>query len=329
MLDHSVVQTVIDIRVSWMTGTWRRGWIVAALAVAQATLLALHGVIPNGVRNLGSLVETFLPWLGLPIPILAGFAVYRRSATAGLAVLLPLALWLALFGEIVLPAKGGGSHDLRVLSNNVHAGNTDPAATVRALLTADADIVGLQEFTTDERSSYEEPLTQAYPYHVIRGTVGLWSRYPIAQASAVDLHLGWDRALRAVVRAPGGEVAVYVAHMPSVRVDVDQGFSADQRDDSAEALGEAIAADGLPRVVLLADLNGSVYDRALSPITAQLESAQAAAGDGFGFSWPASFPMARIDHVLTRGVTAANAWVLPANGSDHRPVAADIRLATG
>ncbi|NUR73486.1 MAG: hypothetical protein HOU81_21925 [Hamadaea sp.] len=289
--------------------------------------MALHAYVPNGVRNLGSLLETFLPWLGLPIPILAGLAIYRRSAPAGIAVLLPIVVWLGLFGEIVLPAKGGGSHDLRVVSNNVLAANEDPAATSRALIAADPDVIGLQEIPAGAVSAYEDALASAYRYHVVRGTVGLWSRYPIADSSAVDLRLGWDRALRAEVRAPAGTVAVYVAHMPSVRVDVDQGFTADQRDDSAEALGEALADEEIPRVVLLADLNGSVYDRALSPITAQLESAQAAAGNGFGFSWPAGFPLARIDHVLIRGVTAANAWVLPADGSDHRPVAADLRLS--
>jgi vancomycin resistance protein VanJ len=293
--------------------------------MALAALMALHADIPNGVRNLGSLIETFLPWLGLPIPILAGLAIYRRSAPAGIAVALSIVIWLALFGEIILPAKGGGPHNLRVVSNNVLAGNPDPARVVNSVRAVDPDIIGLEEFSSSE--VYEELLAQAYPYHVIEGTVGLWSRYPISEPGPVDLRLGWDRALRAVVHAPAGAVAVYVAHMPSVRVDVDQGFTADQRDDSAEALGEAIAAEKEPRVILLADLNGSVYDRALSPITAQLDSAQAAAGSGFGFSWPAGFPMARIDHVLIKGVTAAHAWVLPSDGSDHRPVAADLRLA--
>ncbi|MEV6966732.1 endonuclease/exonuclease/phosphatase family protein [Hamadaea sp. NPDC051192] len=310
-----------------MTGTWRRGWVIAALAVALAALMALHAYIPNGVRNLGSLLETFLPWLGLPIPILAGLAIYRRSAPAGIAVLLPIVVWLALFGEIVLPAKGGGPHDLRVVSNNVLAGNEDPAATSRQLVAADPDVIGLQEIPSNAVAAYEAELASAYRYHVVRGTVGLWSRFPITEPSAVDLRLGWDRALRAVVHAPAGTIAVYVAHMPSVRVDVDQGFTADQRDDSAAALGEALSAERNPRVVLLADLNGSVYDRALAPITAQLDSAQAAAGSGFGFSWPAGFPLARIDHVLIRGVDVAHAWVLPADGSDHRPVAADLRLA--
>jgi vancomycin resistance protein VanJ len=309
-----------------MTGTWRRGWIVAGLAVALTLVIVLHSVIPNGVRNLGSLVETFLPWLGLPIPILATLAVVRRSAPAGIAVLGCALVWLLMFGEIVLPAKGGGQHDLRVLTNNVHAGNADPVTTTQKIVDVDADVIALEELTGDELAAVQPILAKAYAHSYVRGTVGLWSRYPISQARPVDLRLGWDRALRAIIQAPGGEVAFYVAHMPSVRVGIDEGFTADQRDDSAEALGQAIAADPLSRIVLLADLNGSVYDRALSPITAQLESAQAAAGAGFGFSWPAAFPMARIDHVLTKGVHPTRSWVLPANGSDHRPVAADLLL---
>lgn len=309
-----------------MAGTWRRGWIIAVLALALAAVMLLHGLVPNGVRNLGSLMETFLPWLGLPIPVLAALAVVRRSAPAGIAVLLCTAVWLAMFGEIVLPAKGGGTHDLRVVTNNVNADNADPDAAARHIVAVGADVVALQELTAPELELVRPVLADAYAHSYVRGTVGIWSRYPITQQRPVDLRLGWDRALRALIATPKGEVAFYVAHMPSVRVDVDMGFTADQRDDSADALGEAIADDPASRIVLLADLNGSVYDRALSPITAQLESAQAAAGAGFGFSWPAGFPLARIDHVLTKGVTPARCWVLPANGSDHRPVAADLRL---
>src|SRR5262245_26329616 len=117
-----------------VTGTWRRGWIIAGLALALTAMMLLHGLVPNGVRNLGSLLETFLPWLGLPIPVLATLAVVRRSAPAGIAVLLCGALWVAMFGEIVLPAKGGGPHDLRVLSNNVHADNADPESAAREIV---------------------------------------------------------------------------------------------------------------------------------------------------------------------------------------------------
>lgn len=67
-------------------------------------------------------------------------------------------------------------------------------------------------------------------------------------------------------------------------------------------------------------------DRALSPVTSQLRSTQGAAGDGFGFSWPAAFPMARIDQIMVRGVEPESSWALQDTGSDHLPVAAKVTL---
>ncbi|NUP44317.1 MAG: hypothetical protein HOY76_46665, partial [Streptomyces sp.] len=49
---------------------WRRGIVVAALAVILALVMLLHARIPNRIGNLGSLTETFLPWLGLLVPVL-------------------------------------------------------------------------------------------------------------------------------------------------------------------------------------------------------------------------------------------------------------------
>ena len=90
------------------------------------------------------------------------------------------------------------------------------------------------------------------------------------------------------------------------------------------ALDEAVAAERNKRVVLLGDLNGTTDDRAFADLTSRLHSAQDEAGDGFGFSWPAAFPIARIDQILVRGVQPRSAWVLPDTGSDHLPVAARI-----
>jgi vancomycin resistance protein VanJ len=36
--------------------------------------------------------------------------------------------------------------------------------------------------------------------------------------------------------------------------------------------------------------------------------------------------MARIDHILVRGVTPTKAWVMKPTGSDHRPVVAELRI---
>jgi len=111
-----------------------------------------------------------------------------------------------------------------------------------------------------------------------------------------------------------------------VRVNFDGGFTANERDVSAEALGQALSSETLPRVILLGDLNGTMNDRSLAPITSQMRSAQGSAGAGFGFSYPAEFPMTRIDQILTRGVTPTDAWTLPRDGSDHLAIAAHIEL---
>jgi vancomycin resistance protein VanJ len=79
-------------------------------------------------------------------------------------------------------------------------------------------------------------------------------------------------------------------------------------------------------VILLGDLNGTMNDRSLANVTSQMRSTQGAAGDGFGFSWPAGFPMARIDQILVKGVEPTRSWVLPATRSDHRPVEATVKV---
>ncbi|MGW0615124.1 endonuclease/exonuclease/phosphatase family protein [Streptomyces sp. NPDC002788] len=306
---------------------WRRGLIVAGCAVLLAVIMLLHAQIPNTIGNLGSLIETFLPWLGLLVPVLLLLAVVRKSAPALIAVVLPALVWLNLFGGLLSDKTASGG-DLTVVTHNVNADNPDPFGTARDVAASGADVLALEELTPNEVPTYEKALAPTYRYHSVHGTVGVWSKYPLTDVRDVDLDMGWTRAMRATVTAPAGQVAVYVAHLPSVRVKMEAGFTARQRDRSAEYLGEAIAREPLRNVVLLGDLNGTMNDRALNAVTSQMRSTQGAAGDGFGFSWPASFPMARIDQIMVRGLQPESSWTLPQTGSDHLPVAARVKVAT-
>lgn len=311
------------IRIGSRPGPWKRGLVVAALALILGLFMLLHAKIPNRIGNLGSLVETFLPWFGLFIPVLLAGALSRRSASAVVALLLPVMVWLNLFGGLLIDKSHAGS-DLTVASHNVGADNPDPAGTARDLAASGADVLALEELTPQARGTYEKGLAKAYQYRTVQGTVGLWSKLPLSDTQPVDIEMDSTRALRTTVATDQGSLAVYVAHLGSVRVMPRTGFWTDQRDASVHALGDAIAAEQNERVVLLGDLNGTLDDRAFDDITSQMRSAQDAAGDGFGFSWPARFPMARIDQILVRGVEPESSWVLPATGSDHRPVAAGI-----
>ncbi|GAA3522894.1 endonuclease/exonuclease/phosphatase family protein [Streptomyces osmaniensis] len=306
---------------------WRRGIVLAAVAVVLALVMGLHARIPNAIGNLGSLIETFLPWLGLLIPVLVLLGLVRKSATALIAVLLPAVVWLNLFGG-QLSDKTGSGGDLTVATHNVNAENSDPAGTAQDVAASGADVVALEELTADAVPTYEKALASTYKYHSVQGTVGLWSKYPLSGVRSVDIQLGWTRAMRAAVTTPAGQVAVYVAHLPSVRVKMEAGFTARQRDKSADALGEAIADEPLQKAVLLGDLNGTMNDRALRAITAQMRSTQGASGSGMGFSWPASFPMARIDQIMVKGIEPMSSWTLPETGSDHLPIAARVKVDT-
>ncbi|MEU9779175.1 endonuclease/exonuclease/phosphatase family protein [Streptomyces sp. NPDC047968] len=304
----------------------RRGAVTAGCAVLTAVLLVLPGAVPNAGPRAGSLLETFLPWLGAPALLLAAAALLRRAPAALAASALPLAAWLVLFGPMLLPA-GPGGHDLTAVQHNVSDENADPAGTARALLRAAPELIALQELTPGALPAYREVLEPRYPHHAVVGSVGLWSVHPLQDARRVDIRPrgfdpAWNRGLRATLRAPSGDLAVYVAHLPSMRLGVPEGLRSGPRDEAAALLGGVLAKDGAERTLLLGDLNGTVDDRGLAPVTSRL----GVHGPGFAFSWPASLPVARIDHVLARGADVVRIDPLPATGSDHLPVVARIRL---
>ncbi|GAA4926688.1 teicoplanin resistance protein VanJ [Streptomonospora halophila] len=326
------------LRTATRPGPWKRGPVLAALALLLSLLLLLHAQIPNRLAGLGSLVETFLPWFGLFIPVLLAGALWRRSAAAVAALLVPALVWLNLFGGLLADKSHAGG-DITVVSHNVGAANPDPAGTARDLAATGADLLALEEITAQAQPVYEKELAEAYPHHTVQGTVGLWSKLPLADTAPVDIKMdagplaetkpdevtmGYTRALRATVTTDRGPLAVYVAHLGSVRVMPRGGFWTDSRDRNAEALAKAVAAEQNERMVVLGDLNGTMDDRAFDGLTARLHSAHDEAGAGFGFSWPAAFPVARIDHILVRGVEAESARVLSTTGSDHLPVKAAL-----
>ncbi|GGR50915.1 endonuclease/exonuclease/phosphatase family protein [Streptomyces roseolus] len=307
-------------------GGRRRGRLLAGLGVATAALLALHRFVPNTPGRLGSLLETFLFWSGPLTAVLLLCAAARRARTALLLLLLPAAVWAAAFGPLLLPAGAPGPRELTVAQHNAADDNADPAGTARALADSGADLIALQELVDPALAVYRRELAPRYPYHSVRGTVGLWSRHPLGAARALDIRPRdvtepWLRALRAEVRTPHGEVAAYVVHLPSVRLGPG-GLASARRDESARLLGRILAEEPSGRVILAGDLNGTVDDRGLAPLTSRL----AAPDRGLALSYPAALPVARIDQVLARGGRVPAIRVLPATGSDHLPVLARVAL---
>ncbi|MGW0602821.1 endonuclease/exonuclease/phosphatase family protein [Streptomyces sp. NPDC002644] len=302
----------------------------AALALLVFALLTGHALVPNAGPRLGSLLETFLPWLGLAVPpLLLLVLLRRRTAAAVVAVLLPAAAWAWLFGPHLLPWRESGQ-DLVVVQHNMSDENPDPAATARALATSAPrpDLIALQEVTPAALPALRTALAADHPHHAAHGTVALFSRHALTDVRPVDIRPSgvdpsWQRALRATVRLPAhGEIAVHVAHLPSVRVSPTAGLTSARRDESARLLAAALDAERSPRVVLLGDLNATLDDRGIDPLTSRLS----APVHGLSFTWPAALPAARIDQVLARGARGVAVEPLPPTASDHLPLRARIRL---
>jgi vancomycin resistance protein VanJ len=302
---------------------WQRGRLLTLGSVLIAALLVGHELVPNRWGNLGSLVETFLPWLGLAVPLGILAALLRRSALAIPAVLLPLAAWIWVFLPQVRPTEPAPS-DLTVVQHNVSDTNTDVAGTAEVLLAAEPDVVTLTEVSEATADEYTQAFDEVLPHHETQGTVGVWSRFPLKGATAVDIRpegvdASWDRCVRVVVQREGATVALFVAHLPSVRFG-SGGFETELRNASALALADAVNAEKNDTVIVAGDLNAVLEDGAIAPLT----NLVTAPTTGFEFTYPETFPVAQIDHVLARGATVTEVRALGSTGSDHLPVVARV-----
>jgi vancomycin resistance protein VanJ len=295
------------------------------LGIATAALLIAAGVglsrsIPS-LDGVGAAWTSFLPWTLLLLVLLGAAAVIRRAWWGISAVLVATMVWSGVFvPQLIPPSTAAGAPDLTVATQNIGAANTDPVAAARALATSGAGIIAVQEIVGSDTTA-TSVLDAQYDNHALVSTVGLWSYWPMETPKPLELGLSWARAMRVVVHHPLGDIAVYAVHLPSVR----PGDTA-ARDDAVAELAALVAADPAARVLVMGDLNTATTDPTLNTLTAQVTDSRQTVKGGFGFTWPADFPITRPDHVLGRGVTAVSDTVLPAVGSDHRAVLVGLSL---
>ena len=124
--------------------------------------------------------------------------------------------------------------------------------------------------------------------------------------------------LGAATTVDGRTVRLFCTHL--------QHRSRTERLTQATQIAESLAATDGP-VVVMGDLNARPGDPEIAPLTAVLDDAWMAAGDGDGFTFDAATPHARIDYVLTSpDVAVRRAVVLDADASDHLPVLVDLDI---
>ena len=323
---------------------------IAVLGWLGVSFLVLHRYLPD-VGGLGSLLETWLPWLAVPILVLlaaAGIVHTRRALIATLAAAL---VWTALYGPSLLPRGSSAPAQLHIFSEDVNGFTAEAKASGTAALAQHADVVALEDvYAGVAQSSAVSALNAGYKYHVTEYGFGLWSRYPISAVSPVSLgttdedssvSLGVQSAkmaaaatgtpligaLKATLTVPDGmPLTVFLVHLPQPVLG-NSGF-AKARDAAFTGFVSMLKADTSPRLAVIGVLNVAATDRQFSQLTAGLglRSAQQAAGSGFGFTWPAEFPIVRLDDVLTRGLQPLRSSVLPSIGGGHAHLPIEVDL---
>lgn len=320
--------------------------VVACLAVA---FLVLHRFVPDA-DGVGSLLETWLPWVGVPVGVLLIAAAVVHTRRALIATLAAALVWTALYGPQLLPRGSSAPAQLRVFSEDVNGNAHEATVSGSMALAQHADVVALEDmYSSVSSSSAVNGLNGAYPNHVTEYEFGLWSRYPISNVQpialgttlpsqalslgAADAGLAASStgapvigALKATLATPHGALVVYLVHLPQPVLG-DQGF-AKERDAAFTEFVAMLKQNKDPRLAVIGDINVAATDRQFSQLTRNdaLTSAQQAAGSGFGFTWPAEFPIVRLDDVLTRGLTPLRSVVLPsiAAGQTHLPIQVDL-----
>lgn len=297
-------------------------WVFVASAALLTALLLAHDHVPD-IGGLGMILDTAAPWLGALIPVLALTAILCRCPAGAVATLIPLLVWAYTFGSWwsphhitnwVSPANG-----LTVVSQNLFANNESGTATAKALAETNADIIAVQEFASSNRAPVQRILDATYPYREQEGTVALWSRYPTSNTTPVNVGLTWHRGLRTHITTPQGDLVVYVVHLPSIRP-----TDTTTRNQGLAALSRTLTADKAEQVLVAGDFNTAATDRHWPTFAPDYRRAQDSAGSGPGFTWPATLPVARLDHILVRGLDITRTTVFRAPGPDHRAISATV-----
>jgi len=308
----------------------------ATTLAVVASVLAVVGLVVRWVPIVNrALIATaaLAPYLmlGAPVAVL-GFALARRRLPALLAAALTAAV---VAGQVPLFVADGSPPGvtLRVASVNLRYGQAEPAA-VAELARRDADVLAVQELTPQLAQWLDEALGEDFPYREVRpregpAGVGLWSRHPLTDPHDYDQF--WLGLLTARLQVPGTGAPTTVAttHMSAPWPDPFDGWRADMTEMANTLRGIATQAPG--PVIVAGDFNATTDMREFRRLLdAGYRDAAEQAGAGLTRTHPADLavpPVFAVDHILVRDATATTVRTVAVDGSDHRALVAEVRIA--
>ncbi|MBD1843630.1 endonuclease/exonuclease/phosphatase family protein [Cyanobacteria bacterium FACHB-63] len=295
-----------------------------------------------------ALLNTFAPYLFLPLIILLPLALWYRRRTLFFGMILGCLLFVVLlqprlhFFSKVAPTTSADSL-LKVMTFNILWSNQDYGKIAQMIRQTKPDLIGVQELQPNQLSNLLKAIAPDYPHYIIHPvdrfhTVALFSRLPIETAKPLP-EPPIERGIQAIVRVEDQRINVLVTHlapnnMPLLPIDQ---FIAETRDRysrrAAETtyLKELVQQRSLP-TVMLCDCNLTDTSEAYQQLRKQLKDSFQERGQGLGhtiFISGVPFPIQRIDYVWhSDEIETIESFVASDGGSDHLPVVATLRVST-
>lgn len=275
------------------------------------------------------------PFLMILAPLAIALFVFSRSwigaALAATLSIVAVALQLPLF---IGTAANSHTVAVRVMTANLYLGSTDAVSLVKSA-EAGADVLAVQELTQQEVDRLQAAgITKSFPYHALdarhqAGGVGIWSRFPIAQAQHIT---GYQLAMvsaRIRVERVDVDPTILVAHLSGPWPQpIDDWVQDLQRLPDTLADVSSRAENGC--VIVAGDFNSTLDMKPFRQLlTNGYRDAAEQAGAGYLPTYPANLhlpPFMPIDHVLTTRCTASSVDTVALPGSDHRGIVATIDI---
>jgi endonuclease/exonuclease/phosphatase (EEP) superfamily protein YafD len=307
-------------------GGERKGVSLDGLFAAAGWLAVLLGLVSVVGRRIWpiELITNFWPQLAVTLlcfsVLAAFFGARRRSAAHGAGALVLVVLIAPILRFDAPPLSTSPS--LIVMFANVERSNTEFSKLVEAVRVETPDIVALAEVDEVWLEALEE-LRAEYPYQIAfprddNFGSALLSRVPLSESSVEFVGPSGPPSIFATVEDDSGPWRVVVTHpIPPFSA-----FEFDSRNQQLAELSEEIAGSSL-LVVLLGDLNATLWSPFLSEFrrTSGLESASS--GLRALYTWPVGLPLLALglDHCLHSEAALPRGFrVLRSFGSDHFPI---------
>lgn len=320
----SVSGLVATVLPTWRTDTW---WVryldYPRLQVTALLLAALLLMVSPSLRWRGR------AWIGWGAAACLAAAVVWNARLLSPYLAPQVSAWPA-------PQAPAGQCDagrrLRVLSVNVQMTNRQDRRLLDMVREADPDIAWFQE-ANDRWVDELAPLAETMPHSVAEARANyygfyLLSKLPLQDAEVRRLTGSRNPSVFASVTLPaGGTVRLYALHPRPPQV----GQGTAERDGQLMEAALAARGDTTPHV-LLGDLNAVPWEGTFARLLRVGRFLDPRIGRGLNITWNANDVVAKwpLDHILPGpGLEVASYRVLPAFGSDHHPLLADLCLAPG